>query len=87
MFGGVEYFFGQGIMRKVQGTTHHGIPIEKLHMGSTELPQEVIEEYLESMAEVYTPEVSKEYHFYHIPLRTNLETDSCIYTVVRLVST
>ncbi|KAH8705362.1 putative thioredoxin [Talaromyces proteolyticus] len=56
VFGGVEYFFGQGIHRTVPGTTHHGQPMEKLHMGQTELPQEVIQEYLGSLAEIYTPE-------------------------------
>ncbi|KKA18450.1 Thioredoxin [Rasamsonia emersonii CBS 393.64] len=56
VFGGVEYFYGQGIQRTVPGTTHHGEPMEKLHMGRTELPIEVIQEYLESLAQVYTPE-------------------------------
>ncbi|KAL1966881.1 hypothetical protein VTN77DRAFT_3846 [Rasamsonia byssochlamydoides] len=56
VFGGVEYFYGQGIQRKVPGTTHHGEPMEKLHMGRTELPNEVIQEYIESLAQVYTPE-------------------------------
>ncbi|KAL2011422.1 hypothetical protein VTN00DRAFT_4140 [Thermoascus crustaceus] len=56
VFGGVEYFFGQGIQRKVPGTTHHGQPMEKLHMGKTELPNDVIQEYLDSLAKVYTPE-------------------------------
>lgn len=31
--------------------------MEKLHMGRTELPNEVIQEYLESLAQIYTPEV------------------------------
>jgi hypothetical protein len=31
--------------------------MEKLHMGRTELPQDVIDEYLESLAQVYTAEV------------------------------
>ncbi|KUL91172.1 hypothetical protein ZTR_00652 [Talaromyces verruculosus] len=56
VFGGVEYFFGQGLHRTVPGTTHHGQPMEKLHMGRTELPIEVIQEYLESLAQIYTPE-------------------------------
>ncbi|OKL58343.1 hypothetical protein UA08_06571 [Talaromyces atroroseus] len=56
VFGGVEYFFGQGIHRTVPGTTHHGQPMEKLHMGRTELPNEVIQEYLDSLAQIYTPE-------------------------------
>ncbi|PLB44249.1 thioredoxin [Aspergillus steynii IBT 23096] len=53
---GVEYFFGQGIQTAVPGSTHHGHPIEKLHMGRTELPVDVIEEYISSLGDIYTPE-------------------------------
>ena len=56
VFGGVEYFFGQGIHRKVPGSTHHGRPMKVVPMGRTELPQEVIDEYLESLESIYTPE-------------------------------
>lgn len=54
---GVEYFFGQGIQTAAPGSTHHGQPIEKQHMGRTELPVDVIEEYITSLGEIYTPEV------------------------------
>ncbi|RAK75741.1 bifunctional C97 family peptidase/thioredoxin family protein [Aspergillus fijiensis CBS 313.89] len=53
---GVEYYYGQGIQTAVPGSTHHGQPMEKLHLGQTELPLDVIEEYIQSMAEIYTPE-------------------------------
>ncbi|KAJ5620326.1 hypothetical protein N7510_004310 [Penicillium lagena] len=53
---GVEYYFGQGIQTAAPGSTHHGQPMEKLHMGQTELPTDVIEEYLGSLAGIYTPE-------------------------------
>lgn len=56
VFGGVEYFFGQGVHRKVPGSTHHGRPMKIVPMGRTELPAEVVEEYLESLEAVYTPE-------------------------------
>ncbi|KAL1863373.1 hypothetical protein Plec18170_000208 [Paecilomyces lecythidis] len=56
VFGDVEYFFGHGIQKTIPGTTHHGQPMEVLHMGRTELPDEVIQEYINSLAEVYTPE-------------------------------
>ena len=58
------YFFGQGLHRTVPGTTHHGQPMERLHMGRTELPIEVIQEYLESLAQIYTPEVGIRLVFY-----------------------
>jgi hypothetical protein len=54
---GVEYYFGQGIQTAAPGSTHHGQPMEKIHMGKTELPSEVIEEYLGSLATIYPPEV------------------------------
>lgn len=58
---GVEYYFGQGIQTAAPGSTHHGQPMEVVHLGSTELPADVIEEYLSSLAGIYTPEVSLQY--------------------------
>ena len=57
VFGGTEYFFGQGVHRTTPGSTHHGQPMQIIHQGSTQLPMDVIEEYMESLAEVYTAEV------------------------------
>ncbi|KAL2826502.1 PUL domain-containing protein [Aspergillus cavernicola] len=56
VFNNVEYYFGQGIQTSLAGSTHHGQPMEKIHMGKTELPFEVIEEYLQSLSSIYTPE-------------------------------
>ncbi|KAJ9618973.1 hypothetical protein H2203_008789 [Taxawa tesnikishii (nom. ined.)] len=56
VFGGVEYFFGAGVQTCYPGSTHHGAPMEIIKMGSTQLPLDVILEYLESLKEVYTPE-------------------------------
>ncbi|KAJ5479513.1 hypothetical protein N7530_005022 [Penicillium desertorum] len=53
---GIEYYFGQGIQTAAPGSTHHGRPMEIVKLGSTELPNEVIEEYLGSLATIYTPE-------------------------------
>ncbi|KAH1278334.1 hypothetical protein KXX33_001214 [Aspergillus fumigatus] len=53
---GVEYYFGQGIQTSVPGSTHHGQPMEKLLLGKTELPIDVVEEYIQSLASIYTPE-------------------------------
>jgi thiol-disulfide isomerase/thioredoxin len=52
----IEYFFGQGVQTCRAGTTHHGQPMETIKLGKTDLPIEVILEYLESLKEVYTPE-------------------------------
>ncbi|QMW33314.1 hypothetical protein G4B84_008745 [Aspergillus flavus NRRL3357] len=35
---GVEYYFGHGIQTAYPGSTHHGQPMEKVHLGQTELP-------------------------------------------------
>ena len=58
VFGGVEYFFGSGVQTSYPGATHHGKPMEVIAMGTTQLPVEVILEYLESLKEIYTMEVS-----------------------------
>lgn len=57
VFNNVEYYFGQGIQTAVPGGTHHGQPMEKIHLGQSEIPSEVVEEYLQSLSSVYTPEV------------------------------
>ncbi|OCT45427.1 hypothetical protein CLCR_05626 [Cladophialophora carrionii] len=56
VFNNVEYFFGQGIHRKIPGSTHHGQPMRIVNMGKTDLPVDVIEEYIESLEEIYTAE-------------------------------
>ncbi|KAF2112980.1 PPPDE putative peptidase domain-containing protein [Lophiotrema nucula] len=56
VFDGIEYMFGQGIQTAAAGTTHHGKPMEIIPMGSTDLPMEIILEYMESLKEVYSAE-------------------------------
>ncbi|KAL3474121.1 PUL domain-containing protein [Aspergillus californicus] len=56
VFNNIEYYFGQGIQTARPGSTHHGQPMEKIPMGKSELPFEVIEEYLQSLSSIYTPE-------------------------------
>ncbi|KAK4944606.1 hypothetical protein LTR10_016040 [Elasticomyces elasticus] len=56
VFNNVEYFFGQGIHRKIPGSTHHGRPMQVVDLGKTDLPVDVVEEYIHSLAEIYTPE-------------------------------
>ena len=57
VFGGIEYFFGAGVQTSYPGATHHGRPMEVVRMGTTQLPLEVILEYLESLKAIYTMEV------------------------------
>jgi thiol-disulfide isomerase/thioredoxin len=52
----IEYYFGQGVQTCRAGATHHGRPMEIIKLGRTDLPIEVILEYLESLKEVYTAE-------------------------------
>ncbi|EON69595.1 hypothetical protein W97_08855 [Coniosporium apollinis CBS 100218] len=56
VFGGVEYFFGAGVQTCYPGTTHHGAPMEIIPLGRTDLPLDVILEYLESLKQIYTRE-------------------------------
>lgn len=69
---GTEYYFGQGIQTAVPGSTHHGQPMEVVHLGMTELPRDVVEEYIQSMEEIYSPEVpSSSSLTYYIRLEAN----------------
>lgn len=54
VFYGQEFYFGQGIMVAVPGTTQHGQPLEVIDIGETFLPLEVVMEYIESLRPVYT---------------------------------
>lgn len=56
VFGGIEYFFGAGIQHTYPGATHHGRPMSVIPLGRTDLPMEIILEYLDSLRQVYTPE-------------------------------
>lgn len=53
---GVEYVYDGGINTIRPGSSHLGQPLERLYLGKTELPIEVILEYLDSMRSIYTPE-------------------------------
>ncbi|KAK3651567.1 hypothetical protein LTR56_004294 [Elasticomyces elasticus] len=56
VFDNIEYFFGAGVQTCRPGATHHGRPMEIVNMGTTQLPLDVILDYLESLKQVYTPE-------------------------------
>ncbi|KAG0362004.1 hypothetical protein BGZ54_008818 [Gamsiella multidivaricata] len=51
---GREFYYGQGIMSAIPGTTLHGQPMEQVNMGETEIPQEVFMEFMDEMRETYT---------------------------------
>ncbi|KAI8346380.1 PPPDE putative peptidase domain-containing protein [Choanephora cucurbitarum] len=53
---GKEYFFSQGIMIAVPGSTHHGQPLQVIDIGETHLPEEVVTDYINSLRSVYTAE-------------------------------
>jgi len=56
---GIEYYFASGIQTCRAGTTHHGKPMEIIELGRTDLPIDVILEYLDSLKAIYTPEVHR----------------------------
>lgn len=53
----IEYVYDGGIKRVAPGRTHLGMPMEIQHLGTTSLPMEVIQEYLESLKDIYTAQV------------------------------
>jgi desumoylating isopeptidase 1 len=55
--GGLEYVYDGGIKTVHPASTHLGQPMEIIELGTTGLPLDVIMEYLDSMKEIFTPEV------------------------------
>ncbi|KAI3323015.1 DUF862-domain-containing protein [Xylariaceae sp. AK1471] len=53
---GMEYVYDGGINVIRPGSSHLGRPLERIHLGKTELPLEVIVEYLDSLRDIYTPQ-------------------------------
>ena len=53
---GIEYFYGAGVQTAYAGSTHHGQPMEKIRLGRTDLPLEIVLEYLDSLKQIYTME-------------------------------
>ncbi|CAM0140013.1 hypothetical protein VKS41_007315 [Umbelopsis sp. WA50703] len=53
---GQEYYYGQGIMNSIPGTTPHGQPIQVVDMGETHLTEEIFIEYLNSISSEFTAE-------------------------------
>ncbi|SPO00664.1 related to thioredoxin [Cephalotrichum gorgonifer] len=53
---GREYVYDGGIVDIVPGSSHLGRPLERLYLGKTELPLDVIDEYLDSLRPIFTAE-------------------------------
>ena len=53
---GTEIYYGHGIQQSLPAQTHHGYPQEIIDMGTTSIPLEVIQEYLEEIGEDFTAE-------------------------------
>lgn len=51
---GTEFWFGGGIERGVPGRTYFGQPMEVVHLGRTEIPRDVFEEFLADVSPNYT---------------------------------
>ena len=57
VFNKTEYFFGAGIQTcRPPGSTHHGQPMKSVRLGTTHLPSDTIDEYLDALREVYSAE-------------------------------
>ena len=56
---GREYVYDGGIIAIVPGSSHLGQPMERITLGTTHLPLDVIEEFLDSIRPIFTLEVSR----------------------------
>lgn len=51
---GLEWVYDGNVVAITPGSSHLGQPLQRLHLGKTELPMDVIQQYIESLKEVYT---------------------------------
>ncbi|KAL8358183.1 hypothetical protein RB598_002790 [Gaeumannomyces tritici] len=56
LLNGLEYVYDGNIVAITPGTSHLGNPLDRELLGTTQLPMDVIETYLDSLRLVYTPE-------------------------------
>lgn len=54
---GLEYVYDGNVVAITPGSSHLGQPVRRLHLGKTNLPIDAIQQYLESLREIYTVEV------------------------------
>ncbi|KAG5858792.1 PPPDE putative peptidase domain-containing protein [Encephalitozoon hellem] len=57
---GAEYYFQNGIMKTLPGSTIYGAPIKTHDLGTTDIPEIVFEDFLHSIADDFAP------HKYHL---------------------
>jgi hypothetical protein len=57
-YDGREWVYDGAIVTITPGSSHLGPPMERIHLGQTELPVDVVEEYVDSLREVFTVQVS-----------------------------
>lgn len=51
---GLEYVYDGNVIAIKPGSSHLGRPLEELPLGETQLPMDVIEEYLATLRTIYT---------------------------------
>ena len=54
---GLEYVYDGGLKTVAAGKTHLGSPLQVVDLGTTNLPMDIIMEYLDSLKEIFTAEV------------------------------
>jgi len=51
---GKEFFFGGGIQQGSPGRTPYGFPVQKLSLGTTHIPEDVMQEFLREISPRFT---------------------------------
>lgn len=69
---GKEIFYGQGINITAPGRSHHGQPLQIVDLGSTDIDEGTLNEYLDEMKEHYTAD---KYHL--LEFNCNSFTNDC----------
>lgn len=58
LLNGLEWVYDGSVVAIKPFTSHLGRPFEVIPLGQTTLPMDIIEEYVDSLREIYTVEVS-----------------------------
>ncbi|PVU97017.1 hypothetical protein BB561_000810 [Smittium simulii] len=53
---GKEYYFGHGVVVSTSGQTQHGIPIDIIDVGTTDIPEEIVTEIVDELSQIWTGE-------------------------------
>ena len=65
MVNDLEYVYDGNVVAIRPGSSHLGPPLQQLLLGTTQLPLDIVQEYLDSLRQIYTVAVCQSTQTYH----------------------